>query len=55
MYTRLIIIMENWEEIVGKERQVLGTNFLGWDQPDRNSIKAIPPYLADNAKKLLRL
>ena len=42
-------------EIVGKERQVLGTNFLGWDQPDRNSIKEIPSYLADNAKKLLRL
>ena len=42
-------------EIVGKERQVLGTNFLGWDQPDRNLIKEIPSYLADNAKKLLRL
>ena len=43
------------EEIVGKERQVLGTNFLGWDQPDRTSIKAIPSFLGDNARKLLRL
>ena len=43
------------EEIVGNERQVLGTNFLGWDQPDRNSLKNIPSFLAGNAKKLLRL
>ena len=43
------------EEIVGNERQVLGTNFLGWDQPDRNSLKSTPSFLANNAKKLLRL
>jgi aminocarboxymuconate-semialdehyde decarboxylase len=43
------------EEIVGNDRQVLGTNFLGWDQPDRNSLKSTPSFLADNAKKLLRL
>ena len=43
------------EDIVGQERQVLGTNFLGWDQPNRDSIKEIPSYLAENAKKLLRL
>jgi hypothetical protein len=43
------------EEIVGNDRQVLGTNFLGWDQPNRDSLKVIPSFLADNAKKLLRL
>lgn len=43
------------ETIVGKNRQVLGTNFLGWDQPDINSLKSTPLYLAKNAKKLLRL
>ena len=43
------------EDIVGRERQVLGTNFLGWDQPNRDSIKEIPSYLAENAKKLLRI
>jgi aminocarboxymuconate-semialdehyde decarboxylase len=43
------------QEIVGKDKQVLGTNFLGWDQPDRTSLKEIPSYLADNAKRLLRL
>jgi aminocarboxymuconate-semialdehyde decarboxylase len=43
------------EEVVGKERQVLGTNFLGWDQPNRKSLKGSPSFLTDNAKKLLRL
>ena len=43
------------QEIVGKDKQVLGTNFLGWDQPDRTAMKGIPCYLADNAKRLLRL
>ena len=41
--------------LVGPDRMVLGTNFLGWDQPDRNSLKECPLYLADNARQLLRL
>ena len=43
------------DSLVGSDRLVLGTNFLGWDQPDRNSLKECPLYLADNAKRLLRL
>jgi aminocarboxymuconate-semialdehyde decarboxylase len=43
------------ETIVGNERQVLGTNFLGWDQPDRTSLKSTSAFLSENAKKLLRL
>ena len=43
------------DSLVGSDRLVLGTNFLGWDQPDRNSLKECPLYLANNAKRLLRL
>ncbi len=43
------------ESVVGKERLVLGTNFLGWDQPDIKKLSNIPSYLANNAKKLLRM
>ncbi len=40
--------------IVGEERLVLGTNFAGWDQPESLRSDAAPPYLADNARRLLR-
>ena len=43
------------KSVVGKERLVLGTNFLGWDQPDIKKLSNIPSYLANNAKKLLRM
>tara|TARA_B100001123_G_scaffold104389_1_gene121017 strand:- start:6544 stop:7521 length:978 start_codon:yes stop_codon:yes gene_type:complete len=43
------------DSIVGRDRQVLGTNFLGWDQPDKNNLSSIPTYLAENARNLLRL
>jgi hypothetical protein len=43
------------DSLVGTERQVLGTNFLGWDQPKRDSLKEIPDFLSGNAKKLLRM
>tara|TARA_B100001250_G_scaffold331769_1_gene297000 strand:- start:7967 stop:8944 length:978 start_codon:yes stop_codon:yes gene_type:complete len=47
--------LELLDSVVGRERQVLGTNFLGWDQPDKNNIASTQSFLADNAKKLLRL
>ena len=43
------------EKIVGKDRQVLGTNFSGWDQPDYATLSKAPSYLVKNAKKLLRM
>ena len=47
--------LELLNSIVGTKRQVLGTNFLGWDQPEKKSLAKVPTYLADNAKRLLRL
>ena len=43
------------DNLVGSDRQVLGTNFLGWDQPKRDSLKETPDFLSGNAKKLLRI
>jgi aminocarboxymuconate-semialdehyde decarboxylase len=40
--------------IVGRERLVYGTNFAGWDAPDADDAHAPEPYLADNARRLLR-
>ena len=41
-------------ETVGKERLVYGTNFAGWDAPDADAAHKPEPYLADNARRLLR-
>ncbi len=43
------------EEVVGRDRLVLGTNFAGWDQPAGGQPINAPQYLADNARRLLRL
>ncbi len=42
------------ESIVGRERLVYGTNFAGWDQPERVEASAFAAALADNARRLLR-
>jgi aminocarboxymuconate-semialdehyde decarboxylase len=42
------------EGIVGRERLLLGTNFAGWDQPAGGQKIEAPPWLADNARRLLR-
>jgi aminocarboxymuconate-semialdehyde decarboxylase len=42
------------ESIVGRERLVFGTNFAGWDQPGDSAAVAPAPWLADNARRLLR-
>lgn len=42
-------------ETVGRDRLVYGTNFVGWDAPDAGSGHAPAPYLADNARRLLRV
>ncbi len=42
------------EDIVGRERMVFGTNFAGWDQPAGGGAVTAPPWLADNARRLLR-
>lgn len=42
------------EQIVGRDRLVLGTNFAGWDQPADGHAMAPPAWLADNARRLLR-
>jgi len=42
------------EAIVGRDRLVFGTNFAGWDQPADTAAVAPSPWLADNARKLLR-
>jgi aminocarboxymuconate-semialdehyde decarboxylase len=41
-------------QVAGTNHLVYGTNFAGWDQ--QNSVKTgpNPPYLADNARRLLR-
>jgi aminocarboxymuconate-semialdehyde decarboxylase len=42
------------EEVAGRDRLVLGTNFAGWDQPAGGKPIEAPAYLADNARRLLR-
>jgi aminocarboxymuconate-semialdehyde decarboxylase len=42
-------------EVVGHDRLVLGTNFAGWDQPAGGQPIHAPHYLAENARRLLRL
>ena len=42
-------------ETVGTDRLVYGTNFVGWDAPDVGAGHAPDPYLADNARRLLRV
>ena len=42
-------------ETVGTERLVYGTNFAGWDEPEGgHGAVGTPPYLADNARRLMR-
>nr|WP_047165923.1 amidohydrolase family protein [Sphingomonas sp. Y57] len=41
-------------ERVGTGRMVYGTNFAGWDAPDRFEAPSIDAPLADNARRLLR-
>jgi len=41
--------------IVGTERLVYGTNFVGWDAPESARDHEPPAYLADNARRLLRV
>lgn len=43
------------KSIVGDERLVYGTNFVGWDAPDATSGERPNIKLADNARKLLRV
>jgi aminocarboxymuconate-semialdehyde decarboxylase len=40
------------EQVVGRERLVLGTNFAGWDQPADGQRISAPAWLADNARRL---
>ena len=40
---------------VGRDRLVYGTNFVGWDAPDADSAHKPEPYLAENARRLLRV
>ncbi|PEQ11306.1 amidohydrolase [Novosphingobium sp. PC22D] len=40
---------------VGTSRLVYGTNFAGWDAPERFTLPVIDAPLADNARRLLRL
>lgn len=47
--------LEFLERRVGRERMVLGTNFAGWDQPAGGQPIDAPLWLADNARRLLRL
>lgn len=46
--------LELLERRVGPDRLVYGTNFAGWDAPDRAHHAAPAPRLADNARRLLR-
>lgn len=43
------------EGLVGRERLLFGTNFAGWDQPSGGGAIVVPPYLADNARRLFRV
>ena len=42
-------------DTAGRERLVYGTNFAGWDAPDAGAGHAPDAYLADNARRLLRV
>ncbi len=46
--------LELLERRVGTERLVYGTNFAGWDAPDRAHHAPPAPNLANNARRLLR-
>jgi aminocarboxymuconate-semialdehyde decarboxylase len=48
---RALALLEN---VVGRDRLVLGTNFAGWDQPSGGGTIDAPAWLADNARNLLR-
>lgn len=41
--------------IVGTDHLVYGTNFVGWDAPQSAADHQPPSYLADNARRLLRV
>lgn len=41
-------------DLIGDDRLVYGTNFVGWDAPEDMGAKAPDPKLADNARRLLR-
>ena len=41
-------------ERVGTERLVYGTNFAGWDAPEKFKVPTMDVPLADNARRLLR-
>ena len=47
--------LELLKSIVGTERLVYGTNFVGWDAPERTEGHSPELYLADNARRLLRV
>lgn len=40
--------------VAGREKLVFGTNFAGWDAPDADDPHRPEPWLADNARRLLR-
>lgn len=42
-------------DAVGKDHLVYGTNFSGWDAPDAGEHHEVASYLADNARRLLRV
>jgi len=42
------------KSIIGDERMVYGTNFVGWDAPEDMGSTPPDPKLADNARQLLR-
>ena len=46
---------EFFYDTVGPERLVYGTNFAGWDAPDAGTSHRPDAYLADNARRLLRV
>ena len=41
-------------DLIGDDRLVHGTNFVGWDAPEDMGSTAPDPKLADNARRLLR-
>lgn len=41
--------------LVGTDRILFGTNFAGWDAPEDLQAHQPAPYLAENARRLLRL
>ena len=46
--------LELLAERVGTDRMVYGTNFAGWDSPEKFGAPSIDAPLADNARRLLR-